>query len=370
MRKAWVILLVVALTAVSVSAFADGAWTAWNQGNFYPYISFNSATGVAGWGPNYDTNGGIDQEWTFAYSGKNYGFNMTTEFGNTNVLTAGSLSSSQTFGGISWFATWFKLFDMVKVSLGMPRIGDYQQFTNIEGANYSRFADSNWGAYVQITPIDGLSIGLADYVPGVSATALAQSPAGTVAYGNGFGAAIQYAVANIVTLQAQYKAIGSSTQGGTSQAVQVGFNLTAMKGLGVNGAVNIDFSNASALTEGVLLSAKWAADPIMVALDAKFANSTTFQYGVEAQLEYAMGMWALGAQVGYDSGTGLFNGNVGDWAGFEAWPYVKASFDNGSFLKIGFLYASGSTTAATTWNGVTTGLKPVIAVPVVYVWAF
>jgi len=363
MRKAWVILLVVALTAVSVSAFADGAWTAWNQGNFYPYIAFNNNPGIAGWGPNYDTNGGIDQEWTFAYSGKNYGFNMTTEFGNANALANGT---SQSFGGISWFATWFKLFDMIKVSLGMPRIGDYQQFTNIEGANFSRFADSNWGAYVQVTPIDGLSIGLADYVPGISATAF--PGASPVLYSNGFGAAVQYAVANVVTLQAQYKAL--SNPSGPSQAVQVGFNLTAMKGLGVNGAVNIDFSNSTALTEGVLLSAKWSMDPIMVALDAKFSNAATFQYGVEGQLEYAMGMWSLGAQVGYDSGTGLFNGNVGDWAGFEVWPYVKASFDNGSFLKIGFLYASGSTTAATTWNGVTTGLNPVIAVPVVYVWAF
>ena len=83
MRKAWLLLLVVALTAVGVSAFADGTWTAWNQGNFYPYISFDSNTGIAGWGPNYDAAGGIDQEWTFAYAGKNYGFDMTTEFGNT-----------------------------------------------------------------------------------------------------------------------------------------------------------------------------------------------------------------------------------------------------------------------------------------------
>ena len=83
MRKAWLLLLVVALTAVGVSAFADGTWTAWNQGNFYPYISFNGYNNVPGWGPNYDTNGGIDQEWTFAYAGKNYGFDMTTEFGNT-----------------------------------------------------------------------------------------------------------------------------------------------------------------------------------------------------------------------------------------------------------------------------------------------
>ena len=94
MRKAWLLLLVVALTAVSVSAFADTApaagWTAWNQGNFYPYASLNGATAVAGWGPNYDGAGpgagGIDQEWTFAYSGKNYGFNATAEWGSLDAF--------------------------------------------------------------------------------------------------------------------------------------------------------------------------------------------------------------------------------------------------------------------------------------------
>jgi hypothetical protein len=366
MRKAWLLLLVVALTAVSVSAFADGAWTAWNQGNFYPYISFNSNPGIAGWGPNYDANGGIDQEWTFAYAGKNYGFNMTTEFGNTPGAVAGS--ASQAFGGISWFGTWFKLFDMVKVTLGMPRIGDYQQFTNIEGANFARFGDSDWGAYVQVTPIENLSIGLVDYVPGISATSA--PGASPVLFGNGFGAAVMYTLPNVVVLQAQYKAI--STAAGDKKAAQAGFNLTAMKGLGVNGAVNLDFSSAAQLAIGVLLSAKLAMDPITVALDARLSSAAAFHYGVEAQLEYAMGMWSLGAQIGYDEGVGLFNGNVGDWGGFELYPYVKAGFDNGSSLKIGFLYASGMGTAGgfATWNGVTTAQKSVIAVPIVYVWAF
>jgi hypothetical protein len=362
MRKAWLLLLVVALTAVGVSAFADGAWTAWNQGNFYPYISFDSNTGFAGWGPNYDANGGIDQEWTFAYSGKNYGFNMTTEFGNT--ATAG-----QTFGGISWFGTWYKFADVVKVTLGMPRIGDYQQFTVIEGANWSRFGDSNWGGYVQITPMAGLSIGAVMYVPGYSATLMAPK-AGVGASGNGAGVALQYALPDLVTLQAQFKAIDFS------KAIQVGANVTALKGMTLLGAVNVDFSDSSNTIFGVLLSGKTAFDPISLAADVKLVSNPkaakTFAYGAEVQAEYAMGMYSLGAQIGYDLATGLFNGNVGDWGGFELWPYVKANFDNGSYFKVGFLYSSGMGTDSgfATWNGITTAQKSVIAIPIVYVWAF
>jgi hypothetical protein len=147
--------------------------------------------------------------------------------------------------------------------------------------------------------------------------------------------------------------------------------------MSLNGAVNLDFSDSSNTIFGVLLSAKTAMDPMTFAVDVKLIDNpkfpkNAFVYAAELQGEYAMGMYSLGAQIGYDSGTGLFNGNVGDWGGFELWPYVKANFDNGSFFKIGFLYASGMGTdnGFATWNGITAAQKAVIAIPIVYVWAF
>jgi len=40
---------------------------------------------------------------------------------------------------------------------------------------------------------------------------------------------------------------------------------------------------------------------------------------------------------------------------------VKAAFDNGSSLKVGFVYASADSNGAS---------NAVIAVPIIYVWAF
>ena len=281
------------------------------------------------------------------------------------------------FGGISWFGTWYKFADVVKVELGMPRINDFTQFTTIEGANFTRWGDSNWGAYVSVTPMAGLEIGGAMYVPGISATELGMvqevtgGPFPFNLNGNGASVAASYAVPNLVTIQAMFKAIDFS------KVVVIGANVTALKGMSLNAAANVDFSDSNNTKIGALASFSTTFDPIKVSVDAKILDDptlpkNTFVYAVEGDLQYAMGMYALGAQIGYDSGVGLFTGNVGDWGGFELYPYVKANFDNGSFLKVGFLYSSGMGTdnGFATWNGVTTAQKSVIAVPVVYVWAF
>jgi hypothetical protein len=356
MRKAWLLLLVVALTAVSVSAFADGAWTAWNQGNFFPYIALNGNTGYPGWGPQWDTapSMGIDQEWTFAYAGKNYGFNATFEFGGDQFVT-GPTAKGQP---ISWFGTWYKFADMIKVTLGKPRIGDYNQFSAIEGNNYPRFGDSNWGAFVQVMPMDALSVGAVMYVP--YQNAFAGVPG---ASGNGAGIGAQYAIPDVVTLNAIFKAIDFSKQ------VEVGAAVTAIKGFALNGAVDVDFSDSSNSVIKAFVSGSTAMDPLKFAADVAIKSQKpdpAFTFAAEVDAQYIMGMWALGATIGYDNGVGWFDQGVGDFAGLEFWPYVKANFDNGSYLKIGFLYAGGAGDS----SKMTTGAKSVMGIPIYYSWAF
>ena len=118
-------------------------------------------------------------------------------------------------------------------------------------------------------------------------------------------------------------------------------------------------------------------DPLKIAVDFWLKDlqtqATQVTFMLEGDVQYTLvGIWALGLTIGYDSGTAKMDGGSGEWGGFELWPYLRANFDNGSYFKVGFLYASGSGTSSgqTAWNGVTTGQQSFIAIPITYVWAF
>ncbi len=114
----------------------------------------------------------IDQEWTFSYDGNNYGFSGTFEFGG-GFFGGNTIGPTSPGGGaLSWFATYYKFGDIVKVTIGRPRFNDYTEFSQIEGNNFKRFGDSDYMGIVQVFPVPGASIAAALYVPYNSADAI------------------------------------------------------------------------------------------------------------------------------------------------------------------------------------------------------
>jgi len=200
MKKAWIFLIAMALLAFSMPIFADapaaGSFHAWNQGNLFLYWQQGSASSTWGWGPQWDVVPGLDQEWTFSYDGNNYGFNATFEFGGDAFGSGTGIPAA-----ISWFATYYKFGDLVKVTIGKPRFNDYTEFSQIEGNNYKRFGDSDWMAIAQLFPTPGASIAAAFYVPGVDAYGNTNS----ADYAKNFGIAGSYAIPNMVSIKAMYR---------------------------------------------------------------------------------------------------------------------------------------------------------------------
>jgi hypothetical protein len=374
MKKACIILIALALLALSVPTFAEppaaGSFHAWNQGNLFPYYKIGSADAVWGWGPQWDSAPGPDQEWTFAYDGTNYGFNGTFEFGGDQFVL-GSTNGGQP---LSWFGTYYKFGELAKVTIGKPRVSDYTEFSQMEGNNVAaRFMDSDWGALLQLFPVTGLSIGAVAYVPNVNAATTTFKVADI---GKNFGLAASYAIPNIAKISVDWRTIAFANAGGgagvpdtptavgPTQLLGLGLNVSALKGFGLNAGFQMNMSNLNTPTKLFVSASTGMIAPISIALDFALAKAANTFYAVEGDVSLPlMNSWSVGARIGYDTGVGWFNQGVGDWNGFELWPYITKAFDNGSSFKVGFVYASGSTATGATKLAVT-------AVPVIYVWAF
>jgi len=378
MKKAWIFLIALALLAFGMPIFADapaaGSFHAWNQGDFYPVFAWGSNSASSGWGPTWDGSGttgtGIDQEWTFSYDGNNYGFNATFEFGMDQFASpVGSTNGS----ALSWFATYYKFGDLVKVTIGRPRFNDYTDFTVIEGQNFKRFGDSDFMGIVQVFPTTGLSIAAALYSPEAWAWANAMADS-SADYGDNFGIAASYAVPNVATVKVLYRA-SEGVLGSTSTATKLvsgSVSVSAMKGLTAMGGVQANISNSSDTIITAWLSGGYTAmAPLTINADLAIVNNQSpsqTAYFAEVQGEYVvMAPWSFGVQLGYDGGStdgvhvGWFDGGGNEWSGLQIWPYMKAAFDNGSYFKVGFVYASKDRNGAS---------NAVIAVPIIYVWAF
>jgi len=352
MRKTLILLVVLAV--IGSAAFADGKFTAWNQGDLYLYTQVGSGTATYGWGPGWDYNGasgiGVDQEWSFGWDGKNIGFSGTFEFGNGGL------------GSLSWFGTYYKFADLVKVTLGAPRIS-YRQYDYIEGGTVNnRLVSGAYSVTAEVTPVAGLTIGIAQYVP--NATAIAS--AFPIAAANGYQAiasatnadwfaneafGVMYNMDKVGTFMAQVKT--------DSKAIDVGATISAIQNIGIS--FSGDFGLKTATTSiATLTSVQAAFAPITLAATFGFNYATAASIAVEAKAEYAMGDYAVGILGGYDDGTGvgLFNQQCGTWDGVEVNPYVKANFEGG-YIQLGFVYASGANSHSS-----------VIAVPIIYSWSF
>jgi hypothetical protein len=344
MKKASVILFALVMLAASIPLFADGApvakWTNWSEGIIYPYYQVGSAAASNGVGPNWAGTGSY-QSWALGYDGNNYGYSSIFEFGDAAFAVA----------NLSWYQAYYKMFDMVKLTFGKPNIRDYRLTDKINGNGYN--ALFNWGDQhglaVQVTPVAGLSVALGLYVPNVAAgTNLA-----ALDYANNFGAAFSYAIPDMATIAVDYR--------GDLKQVSVGANITAVKDIGVVVSYQADFSNSAQLVSKAFVSASAAFAPVTVAADFAMKYATALNFAVEADVQYAMAPWTIGVTVGYDDGLAWVGSGMGlPGDGLSFFPYVAAGFDNGSSVKIGFVYAAGS------------GASPVatMGLPILYTFAW
>ncbi len=394
MKKLVVLLL--ALAVIGLAVYADdamaapapqGQFHAWNYGMMMTYASVDGGPASVGWGPSWDPNYGIDQEWTFSYDGKNYGYSGTFEFGMGNF----GQSTTGGNGEISWFNTYYKFGDVAKVTLGKLDIGDYRWTTFIEGAANARFGQRDYAGMLQVYPISGLSLAVLQRVPG-DTTAWGPGPsedATNYSYGTNADADYQQNLNLAASYEMKDTFKAYVAWNNSANEVSVGVNLMATKPLTVQVVYDDDYT-APVKTSTVWLTAGYTMGALALTLDAGYANGINqYQAGGslsdtlsamagEVQIEYTFGQYAVGAKIGYDDGKGmgLFNGQAAGWTGFEAWPYIKANFDNGSNISIGILYASGANNGgevlnSASWNAGTPGYsKSLFAVPIAYTWAF
>lgn len=360
MRKA--LILLVAFAVLGGAAFADGKFTAWNQGNLFLFGQLGAragtpATTFAGWGPSWDKpNTGVDQEWSFGWDGTNIGFSGTFEFGN--------MSLGQPAGATNWFGTYFKFADIVKLTIGAPRIV-YRQYDYIEGATAtSRFVNGEYSAAIEVMPIKGLTVGFVQYIANAAGTELTthDSPnaweyISTAIPGDYFshmGLGVLYSMEGFGTFMAQYKS--------SDKALGVGATVTSIKDVGISLSTSFGFPTTTTTTISAILGLQAVMAPFTVAATAGLyvPNATTSAFAIEAKVEYAMGMYAFGILGGYDDGkgVGLFNQQCATWDGPEVYPYVKANFDGG-YVQLGVVYAGGANNHSS-----------LIAIPIVYSWSF
>jgi hypothetical protein len=391
-----------------------------------PTWDYAYGNGISTYNPSaaYDS-GSIDQEWGFAYNSavdkndNSYGFSATIEFGGDNLLEDSTVNS---------FYTYYKFGDVARILLGLPRY-DLGTGTMIEGAGTERFYNGSlmgngsttaaqYAAAVDVFPVKGLTVTLAAFIPSVVNISNVfganwtggKYPSGNGAYGgwqgistaeaidylNDMGVAATYAVPNIGNFLVQYyrlkniNADGSygSTNGPEGQyynalvndRLDFVANITAWKNYVVKfqyDAFNVapveeNDGTTPIMTSDVWLSARADFGEFSLTFDSGLAQITKslVSVGAELQGEYKLGgAFSAGMRLGYQDANGieLFDAGEGSWSGVEVWPYVKASFDNHSYIMLGLVYASGATPAASSGYS---AQSSVIAIPIQYVWAY
>lgn len=155
MKKALVVLLALAFVG---AAFAEDAAAPApvSKVGAYLYASTNlyDQDGAQSLGPSWLSSGNF-ADLTLSYSDTAFGFSGTVEYENDAVNTA-----------FRDYTLWAKPIDMLKVSVGKLRNGDYRLTSYIDGSGFNtRIANAEYGLMLQATPIAGLSVGVFNYIP-------------------------------------------------------------------------------------------------------------------------------------------------------------------------------------------------------------
>jgi len=314
MKKALVVLLALVLGAGLLFA-ADAKWSAWIEGDIVLYDDAGNAYVGPGWGT---AAGGQYSLLSLSYSEDNFGFAMTDEFGSDNWNVA-----------LRNITGWYKLFDgMVKLTAGKIRTRDYEPTSNVEGtAVVTRLMNKDWGVELQLMPVKGLSVGVFAKYPVAAAAA---------DYANALGFGVSYDIENIAKISATYSLVYDEV----SASVEV----KAIKGLPILAQFMYDLTTSD--IKG-LLSTSYSMDKLSIALDAEIISSAAFDFGVEANVGYALSdMYKVGATLGYATAGGAFFTDLG--TGVGVYPWVNVTVGGGS-LNLGFCLSTGDP-AALTWK--------------------
>jgi hypothetical protein len=340
--------------------------------------------------PAWDSVPGIDQEWEFAYHGKNYQFYADLEFGmddfgnfstvpsNTAIaadqaaikadaanptklaadqkqLAADEAAATVVQGAtINRFSTTYDFVPgMLAVEIGKPRSGRAPGGFADGGSLGQFYLNSQFGADIQLLPIQGFS-----------ATVFTLIPEGTVAtnYSNSLSFVADYNMPNMFDVNALYSTINKEFTGGVT--------ITAVKPATIVYAWDLNTNSGTVFQTWASVGGTFVPS-LYLALDLDYwynSNaSTTSSIGTEAKAEYTLTpMYAIGVRVGYSdgNGNGLWGTNLGDIlneGGVLVYPYVKANFDNGSYVSLGVSYESGAGLAAN---------QSALQIPLSYVWSF
>ena len=403
-----VLFILMALACVSALSFGQGVFHTWNLGEYIVAGQLQEGPVGAGWGPAWDAAGGLDQEWTFAYDGKNFGFDATLEFGSADFanVSAGGGVLPGGFEPITWFGTYYKFGNYAKLYVGMPRDNDYSFLSYINGLPVEqRLMDSQWGANLQVFPLSGLAVMLTGYQPpgGDWATpAVTGFLTGELNFVDNFAVGAKYTWPDKFTALAYYKAIQLNNSVPTSvyqtygahnnanilnkKYIDVGLQYVGIKDVGIQGEAAYDFSDqgGTALDQQFSLYLGGTTTKVpntTLGLDF-FLTSIANQYTVftvEASGQYLFpkaGGWGVGAEIGYDLGAGAARWN--GWgngqtpltgyngAGFLLEPFVVYVVEGG-WVKIAFVYVTGGPDYSTAGHPST---KPSWGIPISYNWSF
>ena len=389
MKKLLIVLL--ALTVISVFAFADDAAAApapvgqfhiSNYGELFTYASVGGGGATVGWGPNWDPNHGVDQDWDFTYDGNGFGYAGRFEFAMGNIL-----ASTTGWGNIKSFKAYYDLGKYVKFTAGQLDVTDYRWSTFIEGAFNQRFGGRVFAGMVQVYPVDGLSLAVLENVPGqtldipgvtnLKAYGYKDVPGITQASLSSYGTTVPADYQDWTNLAASYEmkdvAKFYAAWNNTLQEVSLGVNVSAIKPVSIQVVYDYDYVPLATSTSAstIWATASYTKDALAVSLDLGYGTGTSWYaqtaFAFEINPEYTIGKFAVGALLGYDNGygLGLFGGQDNTWDGAEIYPYVKANFDNGSFVQVGVLYASGSGVAASANGG-----QSLLSIPITYSVSF
>lgn len=169
---------------------------------FYSSVLYDQDGGQA-IGPSW-LDAGHYQNITLKYDAGVFGFSANWEFENNAIDTP-------------WrdYTAWVKPFgDMVKVSAGKLRNGDYRLTSYIDGNGFnSRLASAEYGALVQVYPMAGLSAGVS----------LPIAAAGQKAADMKFGFGAAYTLTDIAKVVVMYR--------GMNDEIFVGADVKAVPGL-------------------------------------------------------------------------------------------------------------------------------------------
>ena len=209
MKKALVVLLALVLGAGLLFA-ADAKWGAWIEGDV---VLYNDA-GQAGITPSW-VGAGPYNTLSLSYSEDNFGFAMTDEFAADSWGVA-----------LRDIKGWYKLFDgMLKVSAGKLRTRRLSRRpASSKAANVvTRTLNAEWGALLQLTPVEGLSVGVGAQFP---------VPIAAADYANNMVFGVSYDLKDIAKVYLNYRLIND--QLGASVEVKAIKGLPILLGFAYN----------------------------------------------------------------------------------------------------------------------------------------